>query len=1110
MKDNVNVWVMGSWRERRVLVFWFICILALWIAVPTPAAAEGGGDNLLVNGDFERQETVPAGWSAFEGWSNPELSVSAAGAYSGSSGLRISTAHANRNPWVRQIVQIEENTEYKLAAWMRGTGVQGSGAGFKLEFYKGTAATSANNLNFDQTFITAPTGLTGDWQYREYVFTAPEEATLVVVYARLYGTGTLDMDEISFTLEKERSRIELDTDSIFYYTGTTVGTVNAEFYHHQGDPARFRVEATIAPEAGGQPLAVSDSTYTDQPLTMSFHPDLLVKQEPYLVVVRLLDDEQQEVARETERIFRFDRPSMLREDGTVLVDNEPFFPVMAYHVALREYPFVGQAGVNVVQANGTNRSEQLQAMLDAAHNHGIKVAVPLYYQMQVQENMELIEDFVTEFRNHPALFAWMVMDEPALHHKTKEELAEAYRLVRTLDPVHPVYMVEALPRSYAFTEKLTDIFATDVYPIPRNPISIVGERVALAKQLAGKHQPVMNIMQAMYNPPNWPVLTTIEQVRNMIYQSLASGAQGMGYYSFNENGFVLRNSSLWPGLVGIRQEIEQIGAIVTSLEVEASGQAEDVQWRLWKGEAESYAAVVHTGSSGSKEVTIPLGESGYEATLLYGDAYKETVKTGDSFTITLEPMQALLYRLTPFSAIAGQAQEELASLASWSNDSGWQDAVGDLDETLQELLDELAASPATFDTVMSAALDALDGADVLLDWLDVNAPGAAESVKESLERLRLELGTIAGAHAAFTIELNGGRIIGQSVVNEVYASVANAGTQTLQQVEVSVALPASFDIMPLEQAMPPVGASQEASSVLPFTLLHTLPLTDYRLDGTVSFVYADRPGTRVVMQRGAVYPLVDLVDGRLSPSALTVQAGKSYSSELRLENRLEGSLHVTLEAMLPSAWTSTLPPQVELAGHEVLNLPFEVQVPSGVTDQVYTAQIRLSSGGTLIRSLPLTLEVNHNLLPNPGFEAENLQGNGPADWTLRQGIWSEDSRSGEYAVALQPDPGNNWNVIVSALIPVEEGFRYEWSGWVKNESDQGDVAVGIRESYANGATSIRYVWSSVPSSEDWAFYSNVIEPSPTAQHIQLYLMSDTGTNGTAWFDDLYIRAVPAD
>lgn len=1103
-----NVRVMGIWRERPVFVLWLACFLALWIAVPAPAAAEGGDDNLLINGDFEQQGTIPVGWSAFEGWTNPELSVSAAGAYSGTAGLRISTALANRNPWVRQTVQIEEKTEYKLAAWMRGTGVQGTGAGFKLEFYKGTAATSANNLNFDQTFIAAPTELTGDWEYHEYGFAAPEEATLVVVYARLYGTGTLDMDEISFTLERERSRIELDTDSIFYYTGMPVGTVNAEFYLRQGDPARYRVEATIAPEAGGAPIAVSDATYTDQPLTLSFNPDLLVKQQPYRVVVRLLDDGQQEVARETERIFRFDRPSMLREDGTLLVDNEPFFPVMAYHVALRDYPFVSQAGVNVVQANGTNRTEQLQTMLDTAHHHGIKVAVPLYYQMQVLENMELIETFVTQFRHHPALFAWMVMDEPALNHKTKEELVEAYRLVRSLDLVHPVYMVEALPRSYAFTEKLTDIFATDVYPIPRNPISIVGERVALAKQLAGEHQPVMNIMQAMYNPPNWPVLTTIEQVRNMMYQSLASGAQGMGYYSFNENGFVLRDSSLWPGLVGIRQEIEQIGEIVTSLEVAGSGQAADVQWRLWQGDGEWYAAVVHTGNS-SSTVTIPLAERGYEAVLLYGDTYKETVKTGNSLTITLEPLQALLYRLTPFSTMAGQAQVELASLSSWSNDLDWQDKVDSLDETLQQLLDELAASPTTFDAVVSAALDGLDGVDVLLDWLDVHASGAAEFVKERLEQLRLELGTIAGAPAAFKIELNDERMIGQSVVNEVYASVANTGTQTLQQVEVSVAFPESFGLMPLEQAISAVGANQEASSALPFTLLHTPPLADYRLDGTISFVYADRPGTRVVVQRSAVYPLVDMVDGRLSPSALTMQAGKSYASTLRLENRMAGSLHVFLEALLPSAWTSTLPPQVEMAGHEVLHLPFEVHVPSGVTDQVYTAQIRLSSGGTLIRSLPLALEVNHNLLPNPGFEAANLQGNGPAGWTLRQGIWTEDARSGQYAVALQPDPGNNWNVTHSALIPVEDGFRYAWSGWVKNESDQGDVAVGIRESYANGATSIRYVWSSVPYSEDWVFYSGVMEPSPTAQHIQLYLMSDTGTNGTAWFDDWYIRAIPA-
>lgn len=124
---------------------------------------------MLING--EQQGTIPAGWSAFEGWTNPELSVSAAGAYSGTAGLRIYTVLANRNSWVRQIVQNEEKTEYKLAAWMRGTGVQGSEAGFKLEFYKGAAASSANNLNFDQTFITAPTELTGGWEYHEYVIT---------------------------------------------------------------------------------------------------------------------------------------------------------------------------------------------------------------------------------------------------------------------------------------------------------------------------------------------------------------------------------------------------------------------------------------------------------------------------------------------------------------------------------------------------------------------------------------------------------------------------------------------------------------------------------------------------------------------------------------------------------------------------------------------------------------------------------------------------------------------------------------------------------------------------------------------------------------------------
>lgn len=133
------------------------------------------------------------------------------------------------------------------------------------------------------------------------------------------------------------------------------------------------------------------------------------------------------------------------------------------------------------------------------------------------------------------------MDEPFSNGKTLEELADAYRLIRSLDKAHPTYMVEALPPYYATTAKATDILVTDVYTIPYEPISLVGERTAMAKQAAGE-KPVWNVLQAMYNPPNWPILLTIGQVRNAAYQTLVNGLHEafgrMGAWGVGRRDFV--------------------------------------------------------------------------------------------------------------------------------------------------------------------------------------------------------------------------------------------------------------------------------------------------------------------------------------------------------------------------------------------------------------------------------------------------------------------------------------------------------------------------------------------------------------------------------------------
>ncbi|GAA3409861.1 carbohydrate binding domain-containing protein [Paenibacillus hodogayensis] len=1104
---------MSKMRKFGGKTMLLLCLLSLLLPVLPAgflpdAAARELGDDLMLNGNFEQSSAgAPLNWVPFEGWSNPELSLTASAARSGTYGLQLSTALTNRNPWVRQQIAIQEGETYKLSSWIKGTGVTGSGPGFKLEFYKGGSTTSANHLDYDSLYQIKTSQLTGEWQPLEFTIEAPKEATAVIIYVRLYGIGTAFFDDIRFTLDKYRKMIDLSTDETFYYSDRNEGHVRAQFQSHDGVLNDKRVEARIVRESTGVPITVSASTYADQPFDLTFDPSLMVKQEPYLVELRLLDALGQELERAEDRIFRFDRPQMLTENGTLQVDNEPFFPILAYHVSLSDYPYVGLAGVNTVQANGTNNPNTMRNMLDTAQHYGLKVAVPLYYDMKVHENMGLIEQFVTEFKSHPAVLAWMMMDEPVTNKKTKEELVNAYRLIRTLDPVHPIYMVEAPASAYEFTANLTDIFAIDVYPIPYMPLSTIGERTALAKQAAGSTKPVMNILQAMYNPPVWTILPTIAQIRNMAYQGITNGSQGLGYYSFNENGFALRQSALWPGLTAFREETDLLGELITGKAKWGGGQGPDTQWTAWQDGDEKVVAMVNTANE-SRVVSVPLDVTGFRATLLYGDTQAERDIPNDTLTVELGPLQSLLYRITPFTHRVVEADQRLQAIASLSADPAWTSGVSDLDDALGQITASLSASTPDVAQAAEDALSALTIADSLIDWAQASAGTAAAQMKDGLANIRSLLGPIAASPVSLSLQMSGGQIIGQGETNTLSMTVRNPSDSSLNSLQVKASLPAEFGLSPLQWSQASLGTGLEAAGTLAFQLTEAIDQGRYPLRATLSFEYADHPGTRVSVDYSIRYPYINLVEATLAPGSIQAHAGQTIPFTVQLASSASHPTEIGLVPSFPTGWTVQLPSLTTVSAGQTLSVTGSIYVPTNVTDQVYTPAIDVRLGGIPIRSLTLPVEVNNNLLRNPGFEKPNLLATAPENWTMRVGQWQQGAgRSGEYAVALLPDPANDWNVIVSDMVPVQPGTRYELLAWTKSASTSG-VSIGLRESKNNGASSIRYEWKPVAASADWTLNRIELTPRPDTTQLQVYLKADPVADGLSQFDDFYLKAIP--
>ena len=197
--------------------------------------------------------------------------------------------------------------------------------------------------------------------------------------------------------------------------------------------------------------------------------------------------------------------------------------------------------------------EQEQILMDAAAKYG------LYCWPQLREisSLEpantkkelLLREVINHFKNHPGLLLWKNVDEPQWGGHPIEPMVRAYKLIKELDPNHPIGLTHA-PRGTVEQLKpystAADILLLDIYPIGYPPgkhslgenkeISMVGDYTKFIKQAAGD-KPVWMVLQIAWSGVVKPGKTlrfpTFPQERFMTYQALINGARGLIYFGGN-------------------------------------------------------------------------------------------------------------------------------------------------------------------------------------------------------------------------------------------------------------------------------------------------------------------------------------------------------------------------------------------------------------------------------------------------------------------------------------------------------------------------------------------------------------------------------------------------
>jgi len=600
--------------------------------------AASGTEELLANGNMEEmnEEGEPYGWSATDNdWTkNVQYTAEYSHGNNGHS-IRLSNT-GDSTPYAIKIVRdITPLSEHQVSVFLKVHALSSVGFGFKFEYLDSAYTCLKAELSARYHAISGE-----HWVKFVLPFMPPAGTSCVRIYFRLFGTGIVYIDDASCIRTEDPYKIQVSADQVYYYSDCEEVKVTA------------RVNTVTYPELEGKDVffrlllgdrVMSEATATVSSAVAQWHfavSAMEKEKEKYTVTAELAGEVS------FAEVYRYDRPQRMGKDGIYRIEGNVFHPVFAYHVDPQYYEVVGEAGINVVQCVAEKEK------LDAVHAAGLKALVVLYRDMYPAghpRNATFTKAFVEENKNHPAVFAWAVMDEPFSHDPGAEPyLKNAYKIIRDADDVHPVFVMEVGDKKDV-AAKYTDIFGIDPYVSKNDPAQYVAGKVRESVAVSlGK--PVYTLLQAFLYNGYFP---SGDAMRSMLYQALLGGSAAVGYYCFDTAKPLtpLNQTELWPALTAWYESEAEI--LFSHLRENADmkiAACDDgtARWHIFIADGNLYVAAMNL-SSEEKEITVPLPTGFVPDTVsVVGGAMEQSVLScfDGELRLSLQPTGAALYRIS--------------------------------------------------------------------------------------------------------------------------------------------------------------------------------------------------------------------------------------------------------------------------------------------------------------------------------------------------------------------------------------------------------------------------------------------------------------------------------
>lgn len=341
----------------------------------------------------------------------------------------------------------------------------------------------------------------------------------------------------------------------------------------------------------------------------------------------------------------------------LIVDGKPFFMLGMY------WRKVTDAELDVFCPSPFNTilpcQRPVRAQFDLCRKRGLMMCYPFENRYDVPGEDTNVVSIVKDIKDHPALLLWYLNDErPA---SLVNQVRNRHDLVLSLDDQHPTWSVTDKPTLCRDFLGTFEIFGTDAYPIGNStkrysrPLEMVLAYSRIVREDSMNLYPMWHVPQAFdwkWFRKNWKDYLDVryptrEELRQMTWQYLSAGANGIMYYSFNTLRDFAKGADFdakWAELKEIAAEVKGFENVFLADEDHpaVTGMTASVGARAWRCGGEIWLLAVNATRTPQKAaLKLDAATSGV-VTPVFGTPPLR--RAGNVFEYSLSPMECVFVR----------------------------------------------------------------------------------------------------------------------------------------------------------------------------------------------------------------------------------------------------------------------------------------------------------------------------------------------------------------------------------------------------------------------------------------------------------------------------------